>query len=131
MAQGSPEGLLRLNELLGRRDFDGVLEYMATDVELRPGILAPDQDRVYRGRAGVKEFLVGATEAWESVTVDREETVDAGDERYIAFDRWLFRGRDGIEIERLLPTVYAFRSGLIVRIDGFTDEAEARRFTRS
>jgi len=34
-------------------------------------------------------------------------------------------GHDGIEIERELPTLYTFRDGLIVRVDGFTDRAEA------
>jgi len=29
------------------------------------------------------------------------------------------------EIERELPTLYTFRDGLIVRIDGFTEKAEA------
>ena len=38
----------------------------------------------------------------------------------------VFRGRDGIEIDRELPrAIFTFRNGLIVRIDGFTDKAEA------
>jgi hypothetical protein len=37
----------------------------------------------------------------------------------------VFRGRDDIELELALPNLYTFRDGLIVRIDGFTDKAEA------
>ena len=47
------------------------------------------------------------------------------DGRILSVDLWRFRGREGIEIDRELPTLYAFRDGLIVRIDGFTDQAEA------
>ena len=39
----------------------------------------------------------------------------------------MFRGRDGIELELELPNLYTFRDGLVVRIDGFTDRAEALR----
>ena len=45
--------------------------------------------------------------------------------RILAIDRWIFRGREGIEIDRELPTIFTFRNGLIVRIDGFIDKAEA------
>jgi hypothetical protein len=51
--------------------------------------------------------------------------IEAADDRILAVDRWLFRGRDGIEIERELPTLYTFRDGLVVGIDGFTDKADA------
>jgi hypothetical protein len=40
---------------------------------------------------------------------------------------WRFSGREGIESESELPTLFTFRDGLIVRIDGFTDKAEALR----
>ena len=35
------------------------------------------------------------------------------------------RGRDGIEIDTEVNDLYAFRDGLIVRIDGFRDSADA------
>ncbi|HEY6654177.1 MAG TPA: nuclear transport factor 2 family protein, partial [Solirubrobacterales bacterium] len=78
----------------------------------------------YVGREGWSEFIAGATEAWESVTIEPREIIETGD-RILAIDRWVFRGRDGIEIDRELPTIFNFRNGLIVRIDGFTDKAQA------
>ena len=67
----------------------------------------------------------GATEAWESVDIEPKEIIEATGNRILSIDRWIFRGRDGIEIDRELPTIYTFRNGLIVRIDGFTDKAKA------
>ena len=102
-----------------------VLQYLDPNVELYPGIEAPDQHMRYVGHDGWSEFIAGATEAWESVDIEPKEIIEAGGNRILAIDRWIFRGRAGIEIDRELPTVFTFRNGLIVRIDGFTDKAEA------
>ncbi len=105
-------------------DSQDVLQYLDPEVELYPGIDAPDQHMRYVGREGWSEFIAGATEAWESVTIEPKEIIETGD-RILSIDRWVFRGRDGIEIDRELPTIFTFRNGLIVRIDGFTDKAQA------
>lgn len=108
-------------------DSDELLQYLHPEVELYTGIRAPDQHAQYVGRDGWTEFIRGATEAWESVAIEPKERLETADNRVLAIDSWLFRGRDGIEIERELPTLFTFRNGLIVRIDGFTDETEARQ----
>ena len=54
-----------------------------------------------------------------------ETLLEASQNRILAIDHWSWRGRDGIEIERELPTLYTFRDGLVVRVEGFTDRAEA------
>ena len=105
-------------------DSQDVLQYLDPEVELYPGIDAPDQHMRYVGREGWSEFIAGAIEAWESVTIEPKEIIETGD-RILSIDRWVFRGRDGIEIDRELPTIFTFRNGLIVRIDGFIDKAEA------
>ena len=106
-------------------DGEDVLQYLDPNVELYPGIEAPDQHMKYVGRDGWSEFIEGATEAWESVDMEPKEIIEATGNRILSIDRWIFRGRDGIEIERELPTLFTFRDGLIVRVDGFTDRAEA------
>ena len=125
MSQENVETLRRCYAAFNRRDFDELLHYVHPQVEMHPGILAPDQNTRFLGREGYREFLQGAIEAWESVAAEPKEIVEAADNRILAVDRWLFRGRDGIEIERELPTLYTFRDGLVVGIDGFTDKAEA------
>ena len=121
----SAEILQLFAEVFNRDDLDDAVEYLDPEVELRPGVLAPDQDALFRGPDGVREFLRGAIEPWESVRIDRKEIVEAPGNRFVAVDRWYFRGRDGIEIERELPTVFTFEGGRVVRIDGYTDRAEA------
>ena len=107
-------------------DGEDVLQYLDSELELYPGIRAPDQHEQYLGREGWSEFIEGAIGSWESVSIEPEERLEAAGNRILAIDRWRFRGRDGIAIERVLPTLYTFRDGLIVRIDGFTDRDEAR-----
>jgi ketosteroid isomerase-like protein len=125
MSQENVETLRRCYAAFNRRDFDELLCYVDPQVEMHAGILAPDQNTRFLGREGYREFLRGAIEAWESVAAEPKEIIEAADNRILAVDRWLFRGRDGIEIERELPTLYTFRDGLVVGIDGFTDKAEA------
>jgi len=106
-------------------DGEDVLQYLDPAVELYPGIRTPDQDTRYVGHDGWKEFMVDAIGIWEAVDIEPSERLEATENRILAIDNWLFRGRDGIEIERELPTLFTFRDGLIVRVDGFTDRAEA------
>jgi hypothetical protein len=104
---------------------EDILQYLDPAVELYPGIRTPDQDTRYVGRDGWREFMAVALGSWEAVDIEPSERLEATEGRILAIDSWLFRGRYGIEIERELPTLFTFRDGLIVRIDGFTDRAEA------
>ncbi len=125
MSQENVEIIRRVYEPFNRGDFDALLPSYDPEVELYTGIRTPDQDTRYSGHQGMKEFFRGATEAWETVTVEPKEMIECGDNRILAIDRWQFFGREGIEIDVELPTLYSFRDGLIVRIDGFTDKSEA------
>ena len=114
----------RLHEALNRGDLDDAVQYMHPEVELRPGIVAPDQRSLYRGRDGVKRFFETIYDAFEEVRAEIEETIDAG-EQVFAVERWRVRGRDGIELDFEVIDVYTFRDGLMVRAEGFLDRAEA------
>ena len=124
MSPENVETLRRIYEV--DLDSDELLDYLHPEVELYPGIRAPDQRTRFVGRAGWTEFVGGATEAWESVTIEPKEVFETRDNQVLAIDTWVFRGRDGIEIKRELPTLFTFQDGLVIRIDGFTDQAKAR-----
>ena len=109
----------------GEPDGEDVLQYLDPAVELYPGIEAPDQGMRYVGWDGWREFMADAIGSWKAVVIEPSERLEATENRILAIDNWLFRGRDGIEIGRELPTLFTFRDGLIVRVDGFTDRAEA------
>ena len=106
-------------------DGEDVLQYLDPAVELYPGYRAPDEDARYVGHDGWKEYIVNVIGSWEAVDIEPSERLEATENRILAIDNWRWRGRDGIEIERELPTLYTFRDGLIVRVEGFTDRAEA------
>jgi ketosteroid isomerase-like protein len=118
-----------VNEPFSRRGVadDDVLQYLDPDVVCRPGVRPPDDsNEEYVGREAYREFWVSIVAGpWEAVIVQPKEVIEAEDGRVLSVDLWRFRGRDGIEIDRELPTLFTFRDGLIARIDGFTDKAQA------
>jgi ketosteroid isomerase-like protein len=116
-------------EAFNRGAFGDAVQFLHPEVELSPALPALEGSNLrgnrYRGRAEVKEFLETISNAWETLTVELEETIEEGD-RVLAVENWRARGRDGIEIKTRLIDVYTFRDGLVVRVDGFRDKAEAR-----
>ncbi len=126
MSHENVEKLRATYEAFNRGDFDGALQYADPDVEVHPGVTAPDAEPQYLGRQGLKNFWVTIAKGpWEAVTAESKEMIETEDGRILSVDRWRFRGRDGIEIDRELPNLFTFRGGLISRIDGFTDKADA------
>jgi hypothetical protein len=125
MSRGNMETLRLLYEL--DANSEEVLEFLDPEVELYPGIRTPDQHTRYIGHEAWREFIQEVFEAWESVDIEPKERLEATSDRILAIDMWRFTGRQGIEIESELPTLFTFQDALIVRIDGFTDKAEALR----
>jgi ketosteroid isomerase-like protein len=125
MSHENIEILRRMFETWLRGDFDAVGEFYDPEVEFNPGRLPPGEKTHYIGREGVNEWIRNANDAWVAVTAEPEEWIEVGSDRILAIDRWRFQGRDGIEIEEELPTIFTFRNGLIVRVDGFTNRADA------
>src|SRR5690242_4918644 len=125
MSEENVEILRAFYEAYNDRDFDGALRYLDRAIEINPGVLGPDHDSKLRGDGGWKEFIQVVIEAWVAVTAEPLQRIETEDGRILSIDQWRLRGREGIEIERELPTLFAFRDGLIVRIDGFTERAEA------
>jgi ketosteroid isomerase-like protein len=130
--RGNSPGRRQNAEILGsfyaafnRGELDALLRYLDPEVELYPAVPLPDADAQYLGRRGMREFTRVAFETWDTVIVEPNEIVEAPGERVLAVERWHVGGRDGIELDFQLTDVYAFRDGLIVRIDGFRDKAEA------
>ena len=126
MSQENVEILRAFREAFDGRRVDDALQYVHQNVELYPGVIAPDLDAQYVGRQGLRDFLSRiATGPWEMVTVEPQQVIETDDGRILSIDLWRFRGREGIEIDRELPNLFTFRDGLIVRIDGFSEKAEA------
>ena len=107
------------------RDFEGALSCMAPDVEVRLGVLHPDDDTEYFSRDGLRDWILNLVDSWEAVTIERMTSIEISDDRLLTIDRWHFEGRDGIEVLHEIPNAWTFAEGLVVRIDGFPDRPAA------
>jgi ketosteroid isomerase-like protein len=125
MSQENVEVVRRVHDAFNRRDFDDAVRHLDPAFELHPAILALDQGGQYRGPDGARKFWDEITEVWEALTVESTETIQGPDDRVLAVEQWRASGRDGLEIDFEVLDLYRFRDGRIVRIDGFTDRAEA------
>src|SRR5262245_22384467 len=97
-----------------RGEIADALHLVDPDVVCRPGVPAPDSETEYRGRQAFRGFVEEiVTGSWESVTIEPRELIELEDGRVLSIDQWLFRGRDGIEIERELQEIFTLRDGLI------------------
>ena len=125
MSEENIDTVRALYGALNRGDIDGLVQHLHPEVEIHPatgGIL--DMGTTYRGREGMRQF---AETAWKSfdMAVEPKEMTTAPDGRILATERWYMRARDGIETGFQLTDIYTFRDGLIIRIDGFRERAEA------
>ena len=81
-------------------------------------------DAVYHGHEGVRRFFETFIEPWEQITVEVEELRDSGD-CVVAFIRFRAVARDGLKVDMPNVQVITFRGSRIIRLEVFTDRAEA------
>ena len=84
----------------------------------------PDGD-VFRGHAGWLRWERTFDSAWERVSVEPEEYIDAGGDKVVQLHRLAAQGRGGISLERQDGVVYTLRDGKIVRMDYYGSRVEA------
>jgi ketosteroid isomerase-like protein len=91
-----------------------------------PGIVwNPVEELPAQGHDAVRTSLAHWKAEWDDYTLAAEEFVDMG-ERVLVTVRLGGRGRgSGVEIDARFYDVYTLRDGMIVRMDQFTERAEA------
>jgi ketosteroid isomerase-like protein len=107
-----------------RRDFDAAVEFFHPQVEwVLPPLQRSDS---CVGPDEVKRFWEGLDETFDELRLDPQESVDAGDRVAVRL-RYYGRGKgSGLEIEtEMYHQVTTFRDGMMVRIEYFTDWAQA------
>jgi ketosteroid isomerase-like protein len=110
-------------DAFSRGDLDGAVQFLHPEVEVRTAIESLEYGNPIHGRAGVRAFWE-SLRVWETMRVEILEVIEAGD-RVLLHERWHVRGSQDIELE--ISDLYTFEGGLIVRVDGFTDKAEAEQ----
>jgi ketosteroid isomerase-like protein len=125
--EGGVQLVRELTDALNADDRSRLDSMLADDVVqygTRGGI---DQDRVIRGREEVTRYWDEISEVWGSLRYETERLIDAGD-RAVVFWRETARIRDtDVEVQSNTATIFTFREGRIVEVQGYLDRDEALR----
>ena len=83
------------------------------------------ESKVYSGREEVSRFLDEWLASWDAYEAGVDEILDAGD-RVVALWWQRMTGREsGVPVELASAQVWTLRDGRVIRIDNYTDRAEA------
>jgi ketosteroid isomerase-like protein len=87
--------------------------------------------RSYVGREGVREAVENFTEAWEDLSFEPVEFIDAGEERVVAVIANRGRGRgSGAPMEIEVGWLYEMRDGKVTRARAFISKQQALEAAR-
>jgi ketosteroid isomerase-like protein len=127
MSQEIMELVARQVDVFNRRDAEAFVATLSPDVEWEDAMFWSEPRRIYRGRHACQEWFVRAVvEPWESINVEVEEIIDAGEDRVVAGALLTARGRgSGAETRVHGWTVVWLEGGLISRRRIFLERAEA------
>lgn len=110
-------------EAWNRGDWDAALSATAPNFEWDNSRALGDNRSIY-ALDQVKGFWTAFASTWESVRVEVDQLIDAGE--YVVMPHSLeVRGRDGIEVQARTTWVFAIREGKIERITFYQDHREA------
>ena len=123
----SPEDLdtvRRAYDAFARGDLETLGTFLAPDIEWRTTANVPFMGNY----VGLDEFLRGMNDwasAFEEITTQVEEMIDAGD-KVIVCHRMRGRGRDsGVEVDLAICQVVAVRDGKLVSMHDYATRDEA------
>jgi len=88
-------------------------------------VYTPVEDGPSSGLSAIRDQFKRWESSWEELVETAEELIDAGDRVVVTA---LYRGRgqgSGVPVEARFYAVYTLRDGRVVRVDEFTDRAEA------
>ena len=132
MSQENVEIVRRLYEVgtrrqtLGGRDWEGMLELVDPDVELRGTVGGLEEGYVSRGVDPIRQrFEAEESDVWDEHRIEPVKFIDAG-ERVVVIHHEYQRGKgSGVEIEIDTATVFDIHGGRVVRMQPYMNPAEA------
>ena len=116
-----------LNQALSRGEFDAWLAFLSPDVEWEALEGVPEMGVLYRGRAGVREWIgLMLKDTEQGVHIEIEQMADVGDDRVFIAVVLAARRRDsGMPFELRTWQILWFEDGLITRRQIFWTRPEA------
>ena len=127
MSQENVEAFKRAVEANNRSDYDALLAEFDPDVEWHGvmGVMFGWESTVFRGHAGVIEYLRDIDEGFTVRDIQLSEFRDLG-ERVVVLGHARGRGREsGIELDSQYGAVAEFKKGKIITYRDFFDHREA------
>ena len=125
MSQENVEITRQSMNAFNRRDREAWLAIFDPDAEMIPVPEWPEQEPI-RGAEAIWDFYLEVAGTWEEGLGEHGEVIDAGPDKVVANNRRDARGRtSGAAIEFSYWTVDTYRNGKIVRMEWFTNRAEA------
>ena len=126
MSTDNVEVATRAIEAFNGRDVDAFAALTTPDFEWSPSMVAVEGE-TFRGREGIDRYFASFHIAWEQVQIRRDRFRDAED-LVVMLGRLEARGTgSGVPVDASLGMVFDFRGGMISRIRGYLDHAEAVR----
>jgi ketosteroid isomerase-like protein len=137
MSEENVEIVRRAMDAYERRDFATLFAFYDREIEWHVGQLMAqatgsgqvgeigDFDPVYYGHEGIRDFWRSWLEAWETISFDYEEFIDAGDTVIVMLSQHT-RGRaSGIELELSYAQAWTVQGGKITRMEFFPTRNDA------
>ena len=118
------EKLQEAYEALNRGDIAGTLAVLDAGAEWHEHSELPEADS-YRGRDAIQSFLESFLESWDDFRQEVEDLI-AEDGKVLILLHMIGQGKgSGIRVEARYAHLWTMRDGRGVRIDTYTDRAEA------
>ena len=126
MSEENVEVATQAIEAFNGSDVEAFAVLTTPDFEWSPSMVAIE-GTVFRGREGIERYFQSLNGAWEKFHIHRNRFHHAQDV-VVMLGRLEGRGMgSGVPVDSSLGMVFDFRGGLISRIRGYLDHAEALR----
>ena len=109
---------------INRGDTDALVDLMTDDVDLRPPSHMLD-GIVFRGHAGVREWMKRQAESWSKLEGSPHELASVGEQLVMAIDVRLIGHESGVPVNQRSFVVYTLREGKVAAIIAYPGEREA------
>ena len=123
MLQKNEETVRLAYELLNRRDVEGLIRFCDEDfsIDMSERVFNPD---MYSGHDGIRRFVDGVKDAWETYLWNVTETFVAGNV-VVAMIHCEGKGREGVRVDWNVAWLWTFRQETPVSLRLYRDPKEA------
>src|SRR5215208_1182080 len=124
MSQENVEIVRRIYEAVRTGDLDTANSYIHPEIEFHTYAYSPEAG-VYRGRRAVRQYNEGLWDQFESLVIDVEDLVDAGDRVVVMSTQHATPKGGGQAITARLAEVWTIRDGLLAERRSYSSKPEA------